>query len=469
LTKAAKLFTSHRFSHFSLVFADLLGVVAGFRLAFFVYIQLGILYIGEAAPPSSNFYIALVLVILPFYWLLFKLHGLYRFRLNLSLLEVLPAIVSAVTEGSMVLLGATMIIFPVVHYSRNIIVLSWISTIFCVSIARLIIYMLQRYGRSHGWYVKNTLVLGAGKVGISCAEKLVRNPDLGLRFVGFLDEDPSEQAIDEYRIFDDYGKLEDVIRQHHIQHMVVGFSRDRHDTIVGIMERCRPYNVEFTMVPRLYEIFSDSVGVEHIRGLPVLGLKRSSITGLQGFVKRTMDIVISLITLIILAPLLLLVAIAIKLDSPGPVLYRQTRLGKNDRPFSILKFRSMRKDAEKGKAGWSTAGDVRRTRVGRFIRPLGIDELPQLINVIKGEMSLVGPRPERPEHVEHFELEIPAYSSRHRVRPGLTGWAQINGLRGDTDILERVEHDVYYIENWNPWLDIKILLKTLTSFVNRDA
>jgi exopolysaccharide biosynthesis polyprenyl glycosylphosphotransferase len=471
LTKAVKFFTSHRFSHFSLVFADMVGVIAGFRLAFLIYIQWGVLYAGEAASPSYNFYAALAAVILPFYWLLFKLHGLYRFRLNLSLLEVLPAIITAVTEASMVLLAITMFIFPVVHYSRNIIVISWVSTILCVSIARLLIYILQRFGRSHGWYVKNTLVLGAGKVGISCADKLRRNPDLGLRFVGFLDESPSESAAESgsYLVFNDYGKLEEVLAQHHIQHMVVGFSKDRHDTIVELMERCRPYNVEFTMVPRLYEIFSDSVGVEHIRGLPVLGLKRSSITGLQGFVKRTMDIVISLVVLIVLTPLLAIVAVAIKLDSPGPVFYRQVRLGKNDKPFEIFKFRSMRRDAEKDKPGWSTAGDVRRTRVGRIIRPLGVDELPQLINVIKGEMSLVGPRPERPEHVQRFEEEIHAYKSRHRVRPGLTGWAQINGLRGDTDIAERVEHDIYYIENWNPWLDIKILLKTIFAFVDREA
>ncbi|MHB9112509.1 MAG: undecaprenyl-phosphate glucose phosphotransferase [Thermoleophilia bacterium] len=471
MTKSVKFFTSHRFSHVTLVVADMLGVVAGFRLAFLFYIQWGVLYAGEAAAPSYNFYLALAVVILPFYWLLFKLHGLYRFRLNLSLLEVLPAVVTAVTEASMVLLAITMFIFPVVHYSRNIIVISWISTIVCVSVTRLIVYMIFRWGRRRGWYVKNTLVLGAGKVGISAAGKIIRNPDLGLRFVGFLDEKPSGREADfgSYEVFDDYGRLEEVLEQHRIQHMVVGFSRDRHDSIVELMERCRPYSVEFTMVPRLYEIFSDSVGVEHIRGLPVLGLKRSSITGLQGFVKRTMDIVISLLVLIILAPLFLLVSLAIKLDSPGPVLYRQTRLGKNDKPFSILKFRSMRKDAEKGKAGWSTTGDVRRTRVGKLIRPLGIDELPQLINVIKGEMSLVGPRPERPEHVEHFAQEIQAYGSRHRVRPGLTGWAQINGLRGDTDISERVEHDIYYIENWNPWLDIKILLKTVTSFVDRDA
>jgi len=471
LIKAAKFFTSHRFSHFSLVVADLLGVVAGFRLAFLFYFQWGVLYAGEVSTPSYNFYIAVAAVILPFYWLLFKLHGLYRFRLNLSVLEVLPAIVTAVTEASMMLLAITMFIFPVVHYSRNIIVISWISTILCVSVARLVIYTLQRHGRRHGWYVKNTLVLGAGKVGLSCAAKIIYNPVLGLRFVGFLDEKPSglTAKFGSYKVFDDYGRLEEVLEQHRIQHMLVGFSRDRHDTIVELMERCRPYNVEFTMVPRLYEIFSDSVGVEHIRGLPVLGLKRSNITGLQGFVKRTMDIVVSLLTLVVLAPLLLVTAVAVKLESPGPVLYRQTRLGKNDKPFQILKFRSMRQDAEQGKPGWSTAGDVRRTRVGRVIRPLGIDELPQLINVIKGEMSLVGPRPERPEHVRRFEKEIPTYKSRHRVRPGVTGWAQINHLRGDTDIAERVEHDIYYIENWNPWLDIKILLKTVIAFVDRDA
>ncbi|MBK5226152.1 MAG: hypothetical protein JJD96_06235, partial [Thermoleophilia bacterium] len=194
MTKVAKIFTSHRFSHVTLVAADMLGVIGGFRLAFLFYIQWGVLYAGEAAAPSYNFYLALAGVILPFYWLLFKLHGLYRFRLNLSLLEVLPAIVTAVTEASMVLLAITMVIFPVVHYSRNIIVISWISTIICVSLARLIIYMIFRWGRRRGWYVKNTLVLGAGKVGISCAEKIRHNPELGLRFVGFLDEQPSERA-----------------------------------------------------------------------------------------------------------------------------------------------------------------------------------------------------------------------------------------------------------------------------------
>lgn len=474
LKKANRFFTSHRFSHFSLIFGDLLGIAAGYRLAFAIYFQWGIWYVSLAPgteTPSIGFYMAVSFVILPLYWVLLKLHGLYRFRLNLSLLEVLPPIISAATEASMLLLAATVIFFPPEHYSRNVIVLSWLCVIAGISFSRFAIYQILKWGRRRGWYVKNTLVLGAGSVGIACAGKLLRNPALGLRFVGFLDENPSGKTakFGSYHVFNDYSKLEEILKKHRIQHMVVAFSRDKHSQIVELMERCRPYDVEFTMVPRLYEVFSDRIGVEHIRGLPVIGLKRASISGLQAVVKRFMDIVISLVTLIVLLPLLLLTALAIKLDSPGPVLYRQVRLGRKKKPFEILKFRSMREDAEKGQAGWTVPGDARRTRIGRIIRPLGIDELPQLINVIKGDMSLVGPRPERPEHVRKFVKKIPSYDTRHRVRPGLTGWAQINGLRGDTDIVERVEHDIYYIENWSPWLDVKILLKTLFTFIDRNA
>ncbi|MHB1389961.1 MAG: undecaprenyl-phosphate glucose phosphotransferase [Thermoleophilia bacterium] len=473
MARATQFFTSHRFSQFSLILGDLFGVLVGYRIAFAIYFQMGVWYVSTAPgteTPSISFYMAVSLIILPLYWVLFKLYGLYRFRLNLSVLEVLPHIISAATLASMTLLAATIAVFPPTHYSRNIIVLSWISTIVTVSIVRFVVYQLQKLGRRHGWYVKNTLVLGAGQVGISCANKIINNPGLGLNFIGFLDEKPSPRiAGSSLKVFEDYGRLEEVIRQNGIQHMVVAFSRDRHTTTVALMERCRPYNVEFTVVPRLYEVFSDRIGVEHIRGLPVIGLKRSDITGLEGVVKRLMDIAISLVALILLSPSLLLAAAAIKLDSPGPVLYRQTRLGKNKEPFRIYKFRSMRQDAEQGQAGWSIPGDARRTRVGRIIRPLGIDELPQMVNVFKGEMSLVGPRPERPHHVARFEEDIQAYASRHRVRPGLTGWAQINGLRGDTDIGERVEHDIYYIENWSPWLDIKIILKTVFTFIDRNA
>jgi exopolysaccharide biosynthesis polyprenyl glycosylphosphotransferase len=465
-------FTSHRFAHLSLIAGDLLGVLAGYRLAWAIYFEMGIRYedVGAAAP-SFAFYMAVALVILPLYWLLFKLHGLYRFRLNLSLLEILPQIFSSVTEASLLLLAMTIFIFPATHYSRNVIVISWICVIFSVSTLRLLIYIWQKAGRRRGHFAKNTLVLGAGHVGVSSALKLIRNPDLGLNFIGFLDEKPSRQALgmEPYPVFDDYSRLEEVLEEEGIQHMVVAFSRDRHDKTVELMERCFPYGVDFTIVPRLYEVFSDRVGVEHIRGLPVVGLQRSSISGLQGMVKRSMDIIISLFLLVFLSPVLLVTAVAIKLESRGPLLYRQVRLGKNEEPFEIYKFRSMRVGSDNESEGWTTAADSRRTRVGKVIRPLAIDELPQLVNVIEGDMSLVGPRPEQPEYVREFSRKFPSYSSRHRVRPGLTGWAQINGLRGDTDIGERAEYDLYYIENWSPWFDIKIMMKTLLAFVHRGA
>lgn len=469
MARNTNILISHSFAQFTLVIGDFLGVLAGYRLAWAIYFQFGIRYedVGEAAP-SLQFYMAIALVVLPLYWLLFKLHGLYRFRLNLSLLEVLPQIFTSVTEASLLLLAATIFIFPPTHYSRNVIVISWVCTIVSVAAVRLLIYMLQKYGRRHGLYSKNTLVLGAGSVGRSCARKLTRSPELGLEFVGFLDESPPPKATREFKVFDDYSRLEEVLVSHRIQHVVVAFSRDRHDTVIELMERCLPYGVEYTIVPRLYEVFSDRIGVEHIRGLPVLGLKRSSVSGLQGLVKRSMDIIVSLLLLVILSPVFLIIALFIKLGSRGPVLFRQTRLGKNERPFEMLKFRSMYENSG-DEAGWTTPGDARRTRIGRIIRPLSLDELPQLFNVIMGDMSLVGPRPEQPEFVREFSREIPSYSSRHRVRPGLTGWAQINGLRGDTDIGERVEYDIYYIENWSPWLDIKIMLRTVIAFVHPNA
>lgn len=471
-SSSMNIFTTHRFAHFALIAGDLLGVLAGYRLAWGIYFQLGIRYgdVGEAAP-SYEFYMAIAFIVLPLYWLLFKLHGLYRFRLNLNLLEVMPQIFSGVTEASLLLLAGTIFIFPVIHYSRNVIVISWICSIICVSIVRLTVYVILKFGRRRGHFMKNTLVLGAGSVGISSARKLIRTPELGLNFVGFLDQNPSDKAkkLETFPVFDDYSHLEQVLADHNIQHMVVAFSRDRHDTVVDLMERCFPFGVDFTIVPRLYEVFSDRVGVEHIRGLPVVGLQRSNISGLQGLVKRSMDIVLSLLALIILSPVLLVIAIMVKLESPGPVMFRQMRLGMNEKPFRMLKFRSMRQDSGVDSQGWTISGDIRRTRVGKVIRPLAIDELPQMINVIKGDMSLVGPRPEQPEYVSAFSRKIPSYPSRHRVRPGLTGWAQINGLRGDTDIGERIEYDIYYIENWSPWFDIKIMMRTILAFVNRNA
>ena len=235
-----------------------------------------------------------------------------------------------------------------------------------------------------------------------------------------------------------------------------------HDELLRLIKTCDELEVDFRMLPDLFEIITTRVSADVVDGIPLLGVRRSQVTGLAVFVKRAFDVVVSLILLVVLSPLLIVLAIAIKLTSPGPVLYRQERVGMANSVFTVYKFRSMVADAE-AETGpvFASAADARRTPAGRFMRRYSLDELPQLVNIIRGDMSLVGPRPERPYFVERFGSEIPRYLERHQVRPGVSGWAQVNDLRGDTSIADRTMYDIYYIENWSLALDIKILLLTV--------
>ena len=233
---------------------------------------------------------------------------------------------------------------------------------------------------------------------------------------------------------------------------------------------CERGKVDVKIFPDLFQIMASEISIGDLNGLPLLGVRNVALRGWRLAAKRAMDIVGATLGLIFLSPFLLLIALLVKLDSPGPVFYVQERMGLDAKPFWFLKFRSMRRDAEKNGPGWTTRGDPRCTKLGSFLRRTGIDELPQLINVLLGEMSLVGPRPERPYYVEQYRRSIPRYMERHREKGGITGWAQINDLRGDTSIAERIKYDLWYIENWSLLLDIKILLQTVLKFgISRNA
>jgi Undecaprenyl-phosphate glucose phosphotransferase len=232
-----------------------------------------------------------------------------------------------------------------------------------------------------------------------------------------------------------------------------------------IISRCERDQVGIKIFPDLFQIIATELSIGDLGGLPLLTVRDIALRGWRLTLKRTVDVVGSLVGLILISPFLMLVALAIKLDSRGPVFYAQERMGLDAKPFWCLKFRSMRTDAEKDGPGWTTEDDPRVTRLGRLIRRLSIDELPQLINVLLGDMSMVGPRPERPMYVEQFRKSIPRYMDRHREKAGMTGWAQVNGLRGDTSIAERLKYDLWYIENWSLWLDFKIILRTIFSFL----
>jgi Undecaprenyl-phosphate glucose phosphotransferase len=263
-------------------------------------------------------------------------------------------------------------------------------------------------------------------------------------------------------------ELPEVIQRHQVQEVIIGLPELSHQDLLTILSRCERGQVGIKIFPDLFQIIASELSMGDLGGLPLLTVRDIALRGWKLTLKRAVDLIGSTFALIVLSPLLLLVAVAIKLDSRGPVFYAQERMGLDAKPFWCLKFRSMRTDAEQAGPGWTTQNDPRVTRLGRFIRRFNVDELPQLINVALGDMSLVGPRPERPIYVEQFRRSIPRYMDRHREKSGLTGWAQVNGLRGDTSIAERTKYDLWYIENWSVWLDIKIMLRTLANMIGGD-
>ena len=250
-----------------------------------------------------------------------------------------------------------------------------------------------------------------------------------------------------------------VIREHNVDQVIIGLPEASHDQLLDIISQCDSQHVTIRVFPDLFQIMASPVTIDDLNGVPLLTIRDVALRGWRLALKRGMDLLISGIGLVFISPLMLLIAFLVKLDSPGPVFYAQERVGLDAKPFPVIKFRSMRVDAEE-KTGpvWATKDDPRRTRLGTFLRKYSLDELPNLFNVLLGHMSLVGPRPERPMFVDQFKQTVPHYMDRHKEKAGMTGWAQVNGMRGDTSILERTKYDLWYIENWSLLLDIKILV-----------
>jgi exopolysaccharide biosynthesis polyprenyl glycosylphosphotransferase len=313
------------------------------------------------------------------------------------------------------------------------------------------------------------LVVGAGSIGQRIAQRLLGDPTYGLHPVGFLDADAAAADDGPLPVLGAPDELRAITASTGARHVIIAFSPStRDDSLGGMLRDCEQLGLDVSVVPRLFDAVNGNLLYQRVGGLPLMGLRPSSRNRLQLRIKRLMDIAISATLLLLGAPILGAIALAVRLESPGPALYRQRRLGRDGQQYDVLKFRSMRGDTSgtfvpaAGSAPGGVEGVDRRTRLGRFLRRTSLDELPQLLNVLRGDMSLVGPRPERPEFAIAFARDIHRYDDRLRVRSGLTGWAQVNGLRGQTSIEDRVEWDNYYIEHWTLALDLKILLMTLT-------
>jgi exopolysaccharide biosynthesis polyprenyl glycosylphosphotransferase len=396
--------------------------------------------------------------------LLFFFSRLYDVKRSMPRLDEFYRVFAATSIGTIVTIALTSFLFKnsslELDFPRVMIVYAWLLTVLLVMVSRSFWMVARNWLRRQGRWSDRLLIVGTGEVGRMILQKIRQMPRLGYRVVGFVDGDALiGQEIMGVPVLGATDDIPDLIRDHEIEEVIIGLPELSHQQVLAIISRCERGQVGVKIFPDLFQIIATEISIGDLGGLPLLTVRDIALRGWRRTAKRAMDIVGAACLLILISPLMMLVALLIKLDSRGPVFYTQKRMGLDAQPFEMLKFRSMRQDAEAAGPGWTVEGDPRVTRLGRIIRRINVDELPQLINVLLGEMSLVGPRPERPVYVNQFRRSIPRYMDRHWEKAGMTGWAQVNGLRGDTSITERTKYDLWYIENWSMLLDIQILLR----------
>ena len=349
------------------------------------------------------------------------------------------------------------------YISRFAVFIGLLLNVLLISAMHVILFYLMRSVRRSGYYQRSILLAGEGPAAAHYVAAVLEHPEAGHRLLGYIASAPQPFSCD---YLGSYDALEQALARVSPEEVVIALSAEQYVHIDFLIAACEQNGIPLKIIPCYEARVSSQLSTTIFEGVKMVDIRTIPLDRLyNALLKRIMDVVISLAALILLSPLMLLIAAGVRLSTHDTVFFTQVRIGKDKKPFKMLKFRSMkRNDSEE--TAWSTQEDDRRTLFGALIRKLSLDELPQLLNVLKGDMSIVGPRPEIPCYVEQFRDEIPLYMIRHRVKPGITGYAQVNGLRGDTSIKKRIEYDVSYIENWSIWLDLRILLKTFTSLVN---
>src|SRR4051795_12255714 len=404
------------------------------------------------------------------------LRGMYRAKITLRILDEAAHVVGASSVAAMSIVAVATFFGGTTH-SAELLARVWVFGMVYVSGGRLVMGLSCRHPRVQRLVGKETLIVGTGRFGAQVERRLDEQPELGLRPIGYVDaHPPSDDQVTGRRVpvLGGPDELAEIVRTTGAEHVVLAFlsSRGSDARLVPIVRQCDELDLEVSLVPRLFESINVRVGLEHIGGMPLFRLHTVRPKGWQFAVKHALDRVMAAVLIVVLSPILIGATLAVKLSSRGPIFFRQRRVGRDGRDFDLLKFRSMRlaDDPPPGSvsvllpentAPGGVEGADRRTGIGKLMRRTSIDELPQLFNVLRGQMSIVGPRPERPEFVELFERRVDRYEDRHRVKSGITGWAQVHGLRGKTSLSDRIELDNFYIENWSLWLDFKILVMTV--------
>jgi exopolysaccharide biosynthesis polyprenyl glycosylphosphotransferase len=447
----------------ALIVSDLVMLRLAFVLAYRMRL-LGDTRPGQPSDPPST-YDDLALLCVLVIMVIFAIRRLYIPRRGFGRVDLLYQVSAAVGLGWLAALAVTFFVYRALEPPRLMLVYWALLSIALVWLTRVVLDALLREAHRRGRDLERVLIVGDGEPAQLVEAKIRSAPELGYRIVGFIGNGSPSARVEP--VLGGLSDIPDVVRDQVVGEVIIAWAGISHQQLVDIVTGCTRQRVDIKIFPDIFDLMAREVETSELTGLPLMRVRDVALRGWMRFLKRALDVAISWTLLVLLSPWLLLMSLLVKLTSPhGPVLHVQERVGLDGRPFYMLKFRSMRPDAE-AESGpvWAVPDDPRRTRLGSLIRRFSLDEFPQLVNVLVGEMSLVGPRPERPEFVAQFANLVPRYRERHMEKAGMTGWAQVNGLRGQTSIVERTEYDLFYVETWSLAFDIKILLKTLAAVI----
>ena len=451
------------------VFLDAAIVIISYILAWFIKFRV---LDSEGGALSMGQYFRTLYLIVPGYLLLYSMFHLYTSKRDTKSKYEISNILMANAVG----IGCFMIIqylLKQMHFSREMLLIFVVTNSFFMILSRSVIHSILRSIRKKGYNLKHIILVGYSRAGEEYIDRIMANPQWGYVVCGILDDKvPRGTTYKGVKVLGEIDNLLIILPENRMDEIAITLSLADYDRLEQIVDWCEKSGVHTKFIPDYNSLIPSKPYTEDILGLPVINIRYVPLSNtLNWWTKRAVDFIGALAAIVLFSPVMIGAAIAIKVSSDGPVIFKQERIGLHNKPFQMYKFRSMvQQTDEEEKKGWTVKNDPRVTKVGAFLRKTSLDELPQLFNILKGDMSLVGPRPERPQFVEQYKEEIPRYMIKHQVRPGMTGWAQVKGYRGDSSIRKRIECDIYYIENWTLGMDIKILFMTVfVGFINKNA
>ena len=449
---------------FSLVILDSLMIVLAFLLAYWVRTNIAWPEELVTVYPLSNYLGLMVLQVIAIVLLLLVFRQYYIAR-SVSRIDQFYSVFAAVSIGTLIAVALATLFFrsedAIIYYPRVMVIYSWLFAIVLIVIGRILHQFVRQRLGSRYLAKDRLIVVGTGDTARIIVQRVLWSPQLGYELIGVVNGDDDQSDFLSVPVLGRTEELPEIIEAYSVNEVIVAIPEKGHRESMRVISYCERGRVSVKVFPDIFQFVTTQATIDDLGGLPLLSVRDFAMRGYLLMFKRLIDVVGSVLALIFISPIMLLTAIAIKLESPGPVFFVQPRMSLDGKEFLLIKFRSMRSDAEKDGPGWTTDNDPRRTKLGALLRRFEVDEVPNLINVFLGEMSLVGPRPEQAYYVAHFRKVVPRYMDRHNEKAGMTGWAQVNGLRGDTSISERTKYDLWYSENWSILLDTKILLRTI--------